>query len=192
MSDPNSYGSGSGQPGSYPSGQPGSYPSSQQVGGPGQQPYGAPGFPNYPSAPSYAAEAPVATGPGGAPLSGWWRRVGATIIDGIIYGIVGTIIALLIGNHGRNYIVGAVGLVYLVLLLGRVAGQTVGNMAVRTRVIGIDGAPIGYPRALLRWFIEELLGITVIGGILDVLWPLWDRQNQTLHDKAANSLVIRV
>ena len=32
-----------------------------------------------------------------------------------------------------------------------------------------------------------VLQITFIGGILDFLWPLWDRQNQTLHDKAASS-----
>jgi len=26
---------------------------------------------------------------------------------------------------------------------------------------------------------------------LDLLWPLWDRRNQTLHDKAAGTVVLR-
>jgi hypothetical protein len=30
------------------------------------------------------------------------------------------------------------------------------------------------------------------GALLDYLWPLWDGRNQTLHDKVANSIVVRV
>jgi hypothetical protein len=32
----------------------------------------------------------------------------------------------------------------------------------------------------------------VIWALLDYLWPLWDGRNQTLHDKVANSIVVRV
>jgi uncharacterized RDD family membrane protein YckC len=28
-------------------------------------------------------------------------------------------------------------------------------------------------------------------GLLDVLWPLWDAKNQTLHDKAVGTVVLR-
>jgi len=27
--------------------------------------------------------------------------------------------------------------------------------------------------------------------VLDVLWPLWDRRNQTLHDKIVGTLILR-
>ena len=42
-----------------------------------------------------------------------------------------------------------------------------------------------------RTLVEVVLALTVIGGILDILWPLWDQQNQTLHDKAAGTVVLR-
>jgi uncharacterized RDD family membrane protein YckC len=30
-----------------------------------------------------------------------------------------------------------------------------------------------------------------VGGLLDLLWPLWDEQRQTLHDKAVGSFVVK-
>ena len=50
------------------------------------------------------------------------------------------------------------------------------------------------PRATTGRFpalVQIVLAFTIIGGFLDVLWPLWDRQNQTLHDKAAGTVVLR-
>lgn len=32
----------------------------------------------------------------------------------------------------------------------------------------------------------------LIPGILDNLWPLWDRRGQTVHDKVARTVVIHV
>ena len=64
-------------------------------------------------------------------------------------------------------------------------------MAVGTRCVdAAGGTTIGYGRALLRWFVSVVLEITLIGGILDILWPLWDSKNQTIHDKAASSVVV--
>jgi uncharacterized RDD family membrane protein YckC len=63
---------------------------------------------------------------------------------------------------------------------------------VRTVTVdGRTGAPVSYNRAVPRALVEGVLWITFIGGILDSLWPLWDRQNQTLHDKAAGTVVLR-
>ena len=132
-------------------------------------------------------------GPGA--LAGWWRRVGATVLDGVIIGIpIGFILGL--AGAGQNTIEGisaVVFFVYQVLMLGRPKGQTIGNMGVRTRVMDANnpGAPITPGKAAVRALVLLVLQITVIGWILDVLWPLWDARNQTLHDKAAGSLVVR-
>lgn len=50
----------------------------------------------HPSAPEARTPAPYAgpTTPDGAPLSGWWRRVAAQIIDGIAIGIVASVVTL--------------------------------------------------------------------------------------------------
>ena len=55
-----------------------------------------------------------------------------------------------------------------------------------------DGSSVGYLRALLRAVFPVILWITLIGGVLDVLWPLWDSKHQTLHDKIAGTVVVTV
>ena len=40
--------------------------------------------------------------------------------------------------------------------------------------------------------ITFLFGIFTLPLILDYLWPLWDDRNQTLHDKAVSTVVVRV
>lgn len=128
-------------------------------------------------------------------LAGWWRRVGATVIDGIIIGIpVGFVLGL--ANASQGAIEGGsavVFFVYMVLMIGRPKGQTIGNMGVRTRVVDANNPAVSITagRAAIRALVALVLQITVIGWILDILWPLWDGRNQTLHDKAAGSLVVR-
>ena len=65
-----------------------------------QPPYAGPptyaGPPAYPTAPPYAGQsygAPPTT-PDGAPLAGWWHRVGAYLIDFVILIVIVTLLAL--------------------------------------------------------------------------------------------------
>jgi uncharacterized RDD family membrane protein YckC len=89
---------------------------------------------------------------------------------------------------------------YATILCGGARGQTVGMMAVGVRVVRDEAHDaLGYGRALWRALVEQLLRIlgtlTLILGIfwlLDMLFPLWDKKNQTLHDKVAKSVVLRV
>jgi uncharacterized RDD family membrane protein YckC len=108
------------------------------------------------------------------------------VVSGIILAAAGT-------SRGSGYFLEAVlQAVYLILMIGGHGGRTIGNMAASTVVIdGRSGATAGYDRAVPRTLVQIVLAFTVIGGILDILWPLWDRQNQTLHDKAAGTVVLR-
>ncbi len=118
----------------------------------------------------------------------------ATLVDGILLGIVSAIFLAATGTgRGAGYFVEAVlQAVYLILMIGGHGGRTIGNMAASTVTIdGRTGAPASYDRAVPRTLVEIVLAFTIIGGILDILWPLWDRQNQTLHDKAAGTVVLR-
>jgi uncharacterized RDD family membrane protein YckC len=88
-------------------------------------------------------------------------------------------------------IVSAIQLAYLVIQLG-VWGKTLGNRAVSTVVVNADdGGAIGWGKAFGRAGASVLLGLTGIGGVLDILWPLWDDRAQTLHDKMAGTVVVR-
>ncbi|MBV9660631.1 MAG: RDD family protein [Acidimicrobiales bacterium] len=120
--------------------------------------------------------------------------MGATVLDGLIIGIpVGIVFDGILGITGYGF--GAIDDVFLVIyqifLLGAPRAQTVGNMAVSTRVVdAATGTAIGTGKATIRAIVQLVLNISIIGGLLNVLWPLWDQQNQTLHDKAAGTLVV--
>jgi uncharacterized RDD family membrane protein YckC len=159
------------------------------LGGPGQTPWGAPGapytpYPSYPSGWNDPAVEPSAR------LAGWWRRVGATLIDIIIIVVAARVIEALTDRVVYTIFILLASLVYTSVLLVT-HGQTVGMMAVGTKcVTESSGSYLTYGPAIGRWFVAELLAITGIGGLLDILWPLWDGKNQTLHDKAVHTLVV--
>lgn len=155
--------------------------------------------------------------PQGAVLAHWWKRVVAAIIDGAILTIPSYIIVALFGigfssnatidpvtgelEGGSGFIAGflvmfavlfLVGVAYQVILNGGPRGQTVGKMVMKIQVRDeATGGPIGYGKAFIRWIVALLLqAACYVPGIVDVLFPLWDPKRQTIHDKAANSLVI--
>jgi uncharacterized RDD family membrane protein YckC len=120
--------------------------------------------------------------------AGFWRRVGASLIDGIVVGIVELILRLILGGAGVALtLVFSFG--YYTYFHGR-TGQTPGDAALGMRVVDIDsGEVIGYGRAFGRSLVSIVSGL-VIG--IGYLWMLWDPRKQTWHDKAVSSLPIRV
>jgi uncharacterized RDD family membrane protein YckC len=117
------------------------------------------------------------------------------VIDFLVLLIPNIVIGLGGGGRLGAYIATAIlQFVYVSVMLAT-RGQTVGNMAVGTRVVDAQtGAPLTGGRAVGRAAAQLLfnaLSIIIIPGLLDILWPLWDRDNQTLHDKMAGTVVIR-
>ncbi len=84
-------------------------------------------------------------------------------------------------------------MVYEVICHGSERGQTIGKSVMKLQIRDTaTGGRLGYPKAFLRVIIQILLGMIPLhlGMLLDGVWPLWDSQLQTLHDKAAGSVVI--
>ncbi|HET6964649.1 MAG TPA: RDD family protein [Acidimicrobiales bacterium] len=128
------------------------------------------------------------------PATGWWRRVGATLVDALVL-IIPYFIVDVAGGRVAGSVLGLViQAAYQTIMLSQ-RGQTLGNMAVGTRVVDArTGGPLSPAKALGRWgagFLFGILGILILPPLLDIFWPLWDRQNQTLHDKMAGTLVLR-
>lgn len=73
-------------------------------------------------------------------------------------------------------------------------GKTVGKSIMGIRVVD-EGTmePIGGWKGIGRGVVEHALGAFTcgIGGIVDLLFPLWDDKNQTVHDKAVSSVVVK-
>ena len=200
-------------------------------------PLGVPEHPGrYPDAPEAPATAPGYTGPtppgAGGPvpshapgtmagqlvLAGWWRRVGAQVIDGVIVGVGATIlfvaitapfsvgffasdevgtVSLIVGALLAVVCVAIVALLYAPALMARTNGKTLGRSATHIRVVRADGQPMTFGFAMLREVAVKalLFGIagTITGGLanlIDVLWPLWDEENRALHDFVVNTRTV--
>ena len=124
--------------------------------------------------------------------AGWWSRVGATVIDGLL-GLAVYIPFVLLGDEDSASVPAAVALfayyvLYAPLMLAFNNGRTLGKMALNIRVINYDGSPIGFGRALLREVpVKWILGII---PLIDSLWPLWQNENRALHDLVAGTWVV--
>jgi len=72
-------------------------------------------------------------------------------------------------------------------------GRTPGMAAVNVRVVDASGrGRVSYGRAFGRSGFEYLLAVLFfIPWVVDVLFPLWDPRNQALHDKVANTVVVK-
>jgi uncharacterized RDD family membrane protein YckC len=93
---------------------------------------------------------------------------------------------------GYLYLDLGVSFVYSFVLVG-FWGHTLGMARMRLDAVeAVEGrTPIGPARAAIRSLAAGLLTIVPVAAFLDLLWPLWDRRNQTLHDKAAGTVVLR-
>jgi uncharacterized RDD family membrane protein YckC len=181
----------------------------------------------YTSPPPPGAGGPVSGGPfapspaafgGRYVLSGWWRRAGAQIIDGLIVGVGALVllvvitapfsvgffasddagfVSLAVGAFLAIICIAIVALLYAPALMARTNGKTLGRMATGIRVVRASGEPITFGFAMLREVAVKalLFGIagSITGGIVnlvDYLWPLWDEENRALHDFLVNTRTV--
>jgi uncharacterized RDD family membrane protein YckC len=141
----------------------------------------------------------------------WGARAGAWIVDTLILAIPWVIAVVFFvaaaaaedrgEDAGSLWVLGGltslaaliIPFVYFAILNGNERGQTLGKRIAGIRVRKKDGvSPLGTGRALGRYALTALIG-TFLGPLIlvDYLWPLWDAEKQTLHDKAVNSIVVR-
>lgn len=64
-------------------------------------------------------------------------------------------------------------------------GQTVAMRAWRFRVERVDGHPLRFPQACLRFFLGWL-------SVFSIVWALFDRDKQFLHDRLAGTRLVMV
>jgi uncharacterized RDD family membrane protein YckC len=140
----------------------------------------------------------------GLRLAPWQRRVGATLVDWLVLYLV-----LLITTTAADYFISvvifaAVCAYYLVHFVSNPRGQTLGCIAAGTQIRSArDGGHVTLMQSAVRFVGSAaplLITMIVIVPFLQiVLWaylvvdwlfPLWDRQRQTLHDKWAGTVVV--
>ena len=141
------------------------------------------------------------------PKAGFWIRVVASLVDCVILIILQVILSVLLGvvTAGVSSGINERGLTALSLvysLFGTVlsmayyvfftgySGQTPGKMAVRVKVIRTDGEEISYGRAFFREVLGKIVSAVILG--IGYLMVAFDTQKQGLHDKIANTYVIKL
>jgi uncharacterized RDD family membrane protein YckC len=174
-----------------------------------------------PPPPGAGGPAPVFGTPAGDHyvLAGWWRRVGAHLIDGLIIGVLALVLlvavtapfsigffvndtvgigAIIVGLLFACACVFVAALLYAPAMMARTNGRTLGRMATGIRVVRADGRDVDFGFAMLRevavkWLLFNAVGGSLTFGIaplLDYLWPLWDEESRALHDYVVNTRTV--
>ncbi len=155
------------------------------------------------------AEGGVARTRVGSGYAGWWKRVGATFFDNVVL-FLPVYALFVIGDSIGGSVLGVLlGLVaqgaYLIGLLSRPGGQTLGNRVMNTRVRdAVSGGPITRQQAVRRWLVVALYSslelasssstVTLFSviALVDCLYPLFNPMRQTWHDRLAGTVVLQV
>lgn len=133
---------------------------------------------------------------------GFWPRVGASILDGIIVMLITW--PLLFAIYGAGYLtdpdasliagpadflISWVLPAVLVVLFWLYKQATPGKMAVRARVVDArTGASLTPQQAVIRYLAYF---VSMIPLCLGVIWVAFDPRKQGWHDKLAGTVVIR-
>lgn len=187
------------------------------VGPAAPPPAAAPPVPPAP-APSYAGGVPYAPGGPVWDYATWGTRVIGYLLDSLLVSVALAVLLILavtvfggligLGNSTdweglqgvgvggccclfsllplAMLLIGLWNKVYLVSQRGCSLGQGV----VKVKVVDGRGQLLSQGTALVRLLAHVGLNFLPFGGLIDLLWPLWDDHRQTLHDKAVGCYVI--
>lgn len=70
-------------------------------------------------------------------------------------------------------------------------GYSIGQGIMQLKVVTAQGDLVPVGTLVLRLLVQIGFGIIPFLSLLSILWPLWDPQRQTLHDKAVGTFVIK-
>jgi len=132
------------------------------------------------------------------PYAGFWRRLGALLIDALIFLPISATVTWASAQSRLAALLlllpaALLGCAYQVYFHAR-WGQTPGKMVARVRVLSLDGSPIGLRQALLRSAVDIFLTGLVVAAHASALLRIpsaqyallgWLEQNQRLEEVMA-------
>lgn len=124
---------------------------------------------------------------------GFWRRLGASLLDGLIVGVPLVLLTYLItGNTEDNLVANLLSTLYSLLVPVFWYGYTVGKRIVGVRIARVDGEPVGIGTMLLRVIVGMTLvyGITLgIAAIVSAIMVGVREDKRAIHDLIAGTYV---
>lgn len=135
-------------------------------------------------------------------FGGFWRRLAASLIDGLVLFFPQAIVKVLLGlpvfgtaegdEAEKDLLVGAVFFavywIYAALLESSSRQATLGQQLFGLRVMDLDGRRIDFGRATGRYFAQVLSALLCGVGYL---FNLWTSRRQTLHDLITGCVLVR-
>lgn len=119
---------------------------------------------------------------GAGAVAGYGRRLGALLVDWLIALVVSAAVAsALHWSPTRRGFATLLIFGVLVWVFTGLTGTTPGKRLCGLRVVRVDGRPVGLGRS----FVRTVLLLIVVPALL------WDRDYRGLHDRAADSVVVR-
>jgi uncharacterized RDD family membrane protein YckC len=124
--------------------------------------------------------------------AGFWKRVGASLLDAVIFGIpIGIIAGIMFGfanqSGGSNLFTFIVGLLYKTLMESSSKQGTLGKMIMGIKVTDLNGERISFGRAVGR-YLASIISTIILG--IGLLMAGWTKKKQALHDIIAGTLVV--
>jgi uncharacterized RDD family membrane protein YckC len=118
---------------------------------------------------------------------GFWTRLGAQIIDAIIYWVL-VVVMVAIGSAAPLVLIAFIPVI-IYGVYRHLKCQTLGRRVLGIMVVDDSGKAVGFWRGALR----EIIGKFVSGIVLYLgyLWIAFDPNKQGWHDKVARTYVVR-
>lgn len=147
------------------------------------------------------------------PYGGFWIRLVAYMIDGLVISAVAAVIvaifaafAVLTGiehdseEHSLEIVLGVILMVlvlivinwlYEALMTSSPRGATLGKMAIGVRIVRVDGAQLSFGRATARHFLKVMI-TPLVPLAIGYLMAAFTARKRALHDVLADTLVVKV
>jgi uncharacterized RDD family membrane protein YckC len=124
--------------------------------------------------------------------AGFWVRLGAAILDGLIIGVPLAIISYLVtGSAEDNIFTSTLNFLYTLLVPVVWAGYTVGKKIVGVRIAKVNGEKLGFGTMFMRTIVGGLVYLLTlgIGAIVSAFMVGLRQDKRAIHDLIAGTYV---
>ena len=127
--------------------------------------------------------------------AGRGQRLGAAIVDSLLFGVCGILMNTGLGLLATIAgVLGIIGLIAANLWLLNRNGQSIGKYSFEIRIVRTDGSPAGlarliFARGLPQWIVGSIPVVNLL-SLVDVLF-IFREDRRCVHDLIADTMVVK-
>lgn len=125
---------------------------------------------------------------------GFWRRLAANLLDGIIIGVPLSVLSYFIaGDWDGDLFTNALNVVYALIIPVVWSGYTIGKKIMGVRIVKVNGEKLGIGAMLMRTVVAGLVYLLTLGiGVIISAFMVGLREDKrAIHDFIAGTYVAR-